>query len=177
MVKLDTDVGLPNPHCSGTDLSPSPLPGHNPANQSFLAPNGHVGPNSHLVSELIGAVRMPGPFRHTTGHMACGPHHMGHMHGQGCQSATSCQIPGEVGMTLGDAGSKGGHLGGPGFGFSPYVGSEGVKNMQTLSAWDHQVSLHEATDQTMPVSSSSDRRFGNPNVSTRTYAVYGKTCI
>ncbi len=149
MVRLDTDAGLSNPKCSDPDpiLSPSALSGCSPAEESLLAQPGHMGSDSHMASGLIGAVHMPGPYSHPTGHMACGPHHMGHMYGQGCLSVTLCQNREGAEKPQGGAGPKGGYLGGPGFGFTPYVGAEGPKNVQALSAWNHQVSSHEPTQQ------------------------------
>lgn len=143
MVKLAADAGLPNPEGSGTALSPGTLPRLGPTNQSFLAPSGHMGSDSPMAPELIGAVRLPGAISHPTCHVACVPHHMGHMHGQGSRSAMLSQSSGGAKISEGGPGSKGGYLGGSGFGFGLYGSTEVPKNVQTCSAWDNQVSLDE----------------------------------
>lgn len=139
IVKLDPDAGLTNPHCSamGPNTSPSALPRLTPAHQSFLVPDGHIGPG------LIGAVHLPTPFSHTPGHMEGVLHHMDHVHGQSGPLSQNPESMGGFKMAEGGngVGSRGGYPGVHGFGFDPYACTQAPSKLQASLAWDNQANM------------------------------------
>ena len=102
--------------------------------------------DSHMGSQLIGAVHLPNPFSHCTSYMGCVLPHMDHMHGQTGQSGPLSQNPEGMEvlkMAEGGGGSKGGYPGGTGFSFNPYTRTEAPSKLQSSSVWDSQVSIQE----------------------------------
>ena len=112
----------------GPNSSPSALPRLHSDHQAYLGiPDGHMG------SGLIGAVHLPNPFSHTSGHMGGVLHHMDHVHGQPGPLIQNPEGMGGFKMAEGVHGmrSTGSHPGGNGFGFNPYV--EAPSNSQALN--------------------------------------------
>ena len=132
--KFDPDIGMAKPQspAMASSCSPGALPRLAPAHQSFLVPDGYKG------SGLIGAVHLPNPISHTTGHSGGVVHHVDHLHGQPESLSQSPEGMGGFKMAEGvhGMGSKGGHPGGNGFGFSPYTRTEAPSKLQASSAWD-----------------------------------------
>ena len=119
------------PTAQSPEAHPSLSPGSAPQQPSSTQPL--WVPSSHMGSELIGAVHLPGFISHSISHMDYLPHHMSHV--QSCTSAPMTQPTGSPQLEGADPDSKVGVA----FGLSSYIETSASSKLQESSAWNQQV--------------------------------------
>ena len=104
-------------------------PSLDPSLQSCDQPD--AARQSHMGSDLIGAVHVQGPLSHLPSHMQRQISH----------SPSPSQSPEGLGVMQidGTGGVKGGFAGGVGFGATPYGDAEALSKLRGHPAWDSQV--------------------------------------